>query len=123
MKTISQTKKLFNFLSDGFPHSTDEILREVYGNDHCGLARVGGRINDLVNEGKIFLDENGNEIHGKNVKRGWKDKYRPSIYWYRLKKEEQTLGIEGLGIIDFETATFTPEPDKKEQYQLNFLFK
>ena len=120
---MSQTKKLFELLSDGLPHSTVEILEKVYGGEHLGLARVGGRINDLVNEGKIFLDEYGNEITGKNVKRGWKDKYNPAIYWYRLKKENQTLEIPEIGTIDFERATFTPEPDKKEQYQLNFLFQ
>jgi hypothetical protein len=29
------------------PHNTVEILREVYGSEHLGIARIGARINDL----------------------------------------------------------------------------
>lgn len=82
---MSQKDKLYNLLSDGQAHSTPEIAEIVYGNEHLGLSRVGARINDLVKRGCIFLDKYGAEIKGENIKRGWKDSERPTIYWYQMK--------------------------------------
>lgn len=68
---MSQSSRLFLLLSDGEPHSTIEIIEQVYGGSHLGLARVGARVYDLRREGY--------EIEG------WKDKENPSIYWYQMK--------------------------------------
>lgn len=67
----SQKIRLLQFLSDGQPHRTDQLLQEVYGSEHLGLARVGARIWDLKQEGKNIA--------------GWKDKDKSSLYWYQLK--------------------------------------
>jgi len=37
---LSQVDRLYNLLSDGLEHRTDEILKVVYGNEHKGLANV-----------------------------------------------------------------------------------
>jgi hypothetical protein len=44
---MTQTERLLQLLKDYHPHRTDEILREVYGSEHLGIARVGARIADL----------------------------------------------------------------------------
>jgi len=44
---MTQTARLLQLLKDHKPHRTDEILREVYGSEHLGIARIGARINDL----------------------------------------------------------------------------
>ncbi len=85
--TKNQREKLLSLLQDGLPHSTPEIMKKVYGDDHCGLARIGARINDLVKEGYVFVDENGIEL--KEKRRGWADKNDRSVYWYRLKEFRQ----------------------------------
>lgn len=69
MKT-SQKIRLLKLLSDGKPHRTDNILQEVYGSEHLGLARVGARIWDLKQAGKNIV--------------GWKDENK-QLYWYQLK--------------------------------------
>ncbi|MFA5128539.1 MAG: hypothetical protein WC445_01080 [Patescibacteria group bacterium] len=83
----TQRAKLLNLLQDGLPHSTPEIMQKVYGNEHCGIARIGARINDLVKEGYVFVDENGIEL--KENRRGWADKNDRSVYWYCLKEFRQ----------------------------------
>jgi hypothetical protein len=86
---MSQADKLYDLLSDGKPHRTDEILRVVYGGSHLGLSRATARISDLIKAGSVFLDRNGNEITGHNVKRGWKDDNNPTLYWYWMKRNLQ----------------------------------
>ena len=44
---ISQSERLYRLILDGQWHSTREILKIVYGDEHMGLARVGGRIYDV----------------------------------------------------------------------------
>jgi len=70
---MSQINRLYNLLSDGLPHRTDQILKEVYGSEHLGIARVGARIYDLRKKG---LDI-----------RGWEDKEKPTLYYYQLEKK------------------------------------
>ena len=67
LSNMSQKYKLREFLSDGKPHRTDEIVREVYGQG-LSLARVGARIFDLKVDGFRTV--------------GWKDAETPSLYWY-----------------------------------------
>lgn len=64
---MSQKEKLREFLSDGKPHRTDEIVNSVYGQG-LSLARVGARIYDLKQDGFKIV--------------GWKDTETPSLYWY-----------------------------------------
>lgn len=63
---MSQTERLYNLLSDCEPHSTIEIMREVYGSDHLGLARCGARVWDIKKK------------YGVNIE-GWKDKQNKTI--------------------------------------------
>jgi hypothetical protein len=71
----AQTDKLYQLLLDGKPHRTDEIQISVYGAAHLGVARIGARIFDLQKK------------YGVKVS-GWKDKIRPSLYWYKMEREE-----------------------------------
>ena len=75
---MTQKEKLLNLLSDYKPHRTDEIMEVVYGSSHLGLCRIGARIHDLKADGAKFED-------------GWKDKITPSLFWYQLKPQENTL--------------------------------
>lgn len=70
---MSQAHRLWNLLSDGQPHRTDEILQEVYGNDHAGLARVGARIYDIQKK------------HPEVDITGWHDKDNGKLYWYQMR--------------------------------------
>lgn len=71
----SQAEKLYELLKDGKPHRTDEIQRVVYGGDHLGLSRVGARVFDIKKK------------YGVEIK-GWKDKERPSLYYYQLVRSQ-----------------------------------
>ena len=44
---MTQVERLLELLKDLKQQNTVEILREVYGSKHLGLARRGARINDL----------------------------------------------------------------------------
>lgn len=68
---MSQLNKLFILLQDNRPHSTVEICREVYGNEHAGLARVGARIWDLKKK------------YGLNIESRRDEKIK-TIWWYCL---------------------------------------
>lgn len=70
---MSQTDKLYNLLKSGRAYRTDEIMEQVYGNDHLGLARIGARIYDLKKK------------YGVDI-RGKKDDENPSLYWYWIVK-------------------------------------
>ena len=69
---MSQSARLLEFLSDGRWHRTDDILREVYGDDHLGIARIGARIHGLKQDGAAI--------------EGRRDEKIKSLYWYRLLK-------------------------------------
>lgn len=76
----SQAERLLKFLSDGEPHSTVEILEQVYGGSHLGIARVGARIWDLKARGHDIT--------------GWKDPTNPAVYVYQMKVGSVAAFIE-----------------------------
>ena len=43
----SQADRIYDLLLDGNPHSVIEIIKEVYGLDHCGYPNVHGRVTDI----------------------------------------------------------------------------
>lgn len=67
---MSQCQSLYNLLKDGQPRRTDQILRDVYGGEHLGIARIGARVWDLK--------KSGHEI------KSWRDPDKPSLWWYQL---------------------------------------
>lgn len=67
---MSQCEALLDLLSDGEPHSTFEIVREVYKLEHAGVCRVGARIFELRRKGF--------DIYGR------RDEKIKGLYWYRL---------------------------------------
>jgi hypothetical protein len=67
---MTQTERLLQLLKDGQPHRTDEILREVYGSEHLGIARVGARIADLKKLGHHIV--------------GYHDPQNRKLYTYKL---------------------------------------
>jgi len=69
---LSQAERLYNLLSDGRPHRTDEILARVYGSAHCGIARIGARIWDIKKK------------YGVNIKCTPDDENK-TLYWYRME--------------------------------------
>ena len=68
---MAQADILYDLLSDGEPHRTDEIMRKVYGGSHLGLSRVGARIFDVKAKYNVKID-------------GWKDEHNPTLYWYQI---------------------------------------
>ena len=76
---MSQTQKLYNLLSDGEPHRTDQIMKVVYGDSHLGLARVGARIWDIKSKYNVEIES-------------WKDKEIPSLWWYQIKPKDTLFG-------------------------------
>mgnify|MGYP001402886203 CR=1 FL=1 len=67
---VSQTDKLYDLLSDGNAHRTDEIVSKVYSGG--SLARVGARIFDVKKKYGVEII-------------GWHDEKNPSLYWYQIK--------------------------------------
>ncbi len=77
---ISQTQKLYELLSDGRPHSTEEIKEVVYGGCYLSMSRAAARVDDLRNgrwRGKECLNIPRAEVL---------DKSKPKTYWYWIKK-------------------------------------
>lgn len=70
-KKESQADRLLQLLSDGEEHSTDEIMRRVYGAGHLGTARIASRINDLRNR-------------GYEIPEARRDAENKTLFWYRL---------------------------------------
>ncbi|MGA9471904.1 MAG: hypothetical protein WBV36_05530 [Terriglobales bacterium] len=58
---MTQVERLLELLKDLKPQNTVEILREVYGSEHLGIARRGARINDLKKLGHHIV---GTTIRG-----------------------------------------------------------
>lgn len=58
-------------LQDNKPHSTIDICKEVYGDEHLGLARVGARIWDLKKKYRLNIES-------------WRDPKIKTIWWYQL---------------------------------------
>ncbi|CAG0941186.1 hypothetical protein BROC_01325 [Candidatus Brocadiaceae bacterium] len=73
---LSQTSKLYELLSDGNPHRTDEIVNKTYSGG--SLARVGARIWDIQKK------------YGVKI-RGWHDSMNPKLYWYQIVPPEIPL--------------------------------
>lgn len=67
---VSQTDKLYDLLSDGNAHRTDEIVSKAYSGG--SLARVGARIWDIKRKYGVEII-------------GWHDEKNPSLYWYQIK--------------------------------------
>lgn len=67
---MTQAERLLKLLKDGRPHRTDEILCEVYGSEHLGIARVGARIADLKKLGHHII--------------GYHDSKNRKLYVYKL---------------------------------------
>ena len=83
---MSQTKKLYELLSDRKPHRTDEIMKVCYGDDHLGLARVGARIWDIKNKHNVEIES-------------WKDKDVPSLWWYQIKQKDTLFDVQDNKVI------------------------
>ena len=77
MRKPTQTDLLLKLLSDGMPHSTAEICRDVYGADHLGCARIGARIFELRRKGHRIS--------------GHKSKENAAIYVYRMDLGTKSL--------------------------------
>ena len=78
---MSQTERLYDLLTDGLPHRTDEIMESVYGGSHLGLARIGARVFDIKRRYGVEIT-------------GWKDDQNQALYWYQLKKEWSGKGVQ-----------------------------
>lgn len=70
-KRPSQTDRLYDLLSDGEPHRTDEIVAKIYSGG--ALARVGARIWDVQKKYGVKID-------------GWHDHDNPKLYWYQIQE-------------------------------------
>jgi hypothetical protein len=93
---MAQVDLLYNVLSDGKPHRTDEILALVYGSEHLGIARIGARIADLKKK--------GHEI------KGWKDQDKPTLYWYQMEVKQDYKDYESAAqSIKNSPKMFDPE--------------
>lgn len=101
---MSQTESLLNLLSDGQPHSTYEITREVYGLDHAGVCRISARIKDLRNRG-FEID-------------GFRDKENAQRYWYQLKGEKSVRTLQECETVADSGESVTPDLYRT---QLNLL--
>jgi len=84
----SQTERLYNLLSDGLAHRTDEIVDKIYSGGF--LARVGARVWDVKNRHTVRIV-------------GWKDKANPALYWYRMEKENNSRGIK-IESVEYDTV-------------------
>ena len=67
---MSQESRLLELLKDGKPHSTNEIVRVVYGLRYPATHRIAARINSR-RERLIKIDS-------------WLDKQDHALLWYQL---------------------------------------
>ena len=74
-------EKIFNLLSDGYEHSTEEIKQAVYGRKHKGIQRISARIFDLKNS----------PFYHAKIYKARRDKKIPSLFWYRMKIKKMTI--------------------------------
>ena len=74
---MSQTNEIYNILSDGLPHRSDQIQEKMFGSTKVGLFRLAARVNDLKQLGYAI--------------KGWKDDKVKTLYWYQL------IGSENAG--------------------------
>lgn len=71
LNKMSQINRLLNVLEDGLPHRSDELLKNVYGSEHLGLARLAARIYDLKKRMNVQI-------------RSYPDPEHKSLTWYQL---------------------------------------
>ena len=76
----SQTEKLYDLMSDGEPHRTDEIVRKVYGFG-MSLARVGARIYDIKRKFNLNII-------------GWHDEKNHALYWYQITPDRAVVACQ-----------------------------
>lgn len=84
---MAQTKRLYELLLDGKPHRTDEICREVYGDEHLGVARIGARIWDIKKKYCMAI-------------KSWRDEVKKTLWWYQIdghptEVQNLTFGADG----------------------------
>jgi hypothetical protein len=72
-KAKSQVERMWELLSDGKAHRTDEIVERVYG-DGLALARVAARVWDVKQRYKVEIA-------------AWKCPNRTTLHWYQIKGE------------------------------------
>lgn len=81
MKKLSQKIRLYQLLSDGKPHRTDEILEKVYGASHLGVARIASRIHDLRKQENLDIIS-------------YREPQKPSLWVYQLIIDDDFRRIE-----------------------------
>lgn len=81
--TTQQThmEKIFNLLSDGHEHSTEEIKHAVYGRKHKGIQRISARIFDLKKS----------PFYHAKIYKARRDEKVFSLFWYRMKVKKMTV--------------------------------
>lgn len=67
---MTQAARILQLLKDYRQHNTVEILRDVYGSEHLGIARIGARIADLKKLGHHII--------------GYHDPQNRKLYVYKL---------------------------------------
>lgn len=70
----SLKNRIFEILSDGYPHRSDHITAQLFGSSdtiEVGLFRLGARIYDLKKDGHKIS--------------GWLDDNNRKLYWYKLE--------------------------------------
>jgi hypothetical protein len=70
-KGEGQAERLYKLLQDKKAHRTDEILQEIYGASHLGIARISARIYDVKQRYNVAIACK-------------KDKHNPTLVWYEL---------------------------------------
>lgn len=86
---MSQIEKLYDELYDGQPHRSDELLKNVYGSEHLGIARLAARIYDLKKRMDVTI-------------RSWPDPEHASLTWYQLIK----TNFNGVPIDEQQNRTY-----------------
>lgn len=101
---MSQTNKIYDLLEDGKPHRTDEILKEVYGSEHLGIARIGARIYDLRKKGYTI--------------NSWSDPLKPTLTYYQLIPRNlngQLINVDHQIPTERTEQTHSPNPGVARQ--------
>lgn len=74
---MSQSNILLTILGDGLPHSSFELLSQVYHASGPTAARLGARIYDLKKQGHKI--------------KGWRDEQVPTKWWYQRESAPQVV--------------------------------
>jgi len=79
---LSQITRLFDLLSDGNAHSTNEIQLKIYGREHLGYANIHGRVTDIRKK------------YGVNIINFKDDKIKTLSYYQIVSKEPERIRLE-----------------------------